>query len=63
MGVQISDTIVAEQDCDGHWYLRDTVKNLVSQEFFISVAIIEKCLRQGLEVTWEREEADIGSGE
>jgi hypothetical protein len=52
MGERISDTIVAEQDGDGHWYLRDTTANLISRECFISVAIIQKCFRQGHEVTW-----------
>ena len=63
MGVPITDNIVAEQDADGHWYLRDTAQNLVSQEFFISVAIIHKCMKNGHVVTWVEKEMDVLPGE
>ena len=56
MGVQISDNIIAEQDDDGTWYVRDTATNLVSKEYFISIEITRKCLKQGHEVTWVDEE-------
>ena len=56
MEVQISDNIVAVQDDDGTWFLRDTVMKFVSKACFISVEIIQKCLRQGYEVTWVEEE-------
>lgn len=63
MGVPITDNIVAEQDGDGHWYLRDTAQNLVSQEFFISVEIINKCMKGGHEVSWVEDKTNVLLGE
>ena len=62
MEVQMSDNIVAERDDDGTWYLRDTITNLVSREYFISVEILQKCLGQGYEVTWVEEERGVLQG-
>ena len=40
MESQITENIVAEKNNDGTWLLKDTEKNLVSRELFISIAVI-----------------------
>lgn len=60
MEVQITDTIVAERDGNGRWYLKDTNQDLISRELFISITVMRQAVEDGY-VTWELEEVEAGS--